>query len=147
MANEDIGLADPRAIEIAMTASEVYERLGSPEGELAIAQAIVYLSCAPKSNAIYLAFMQSMQAAKAHGNLEVPIYLRNAPTQLMKSLNYGREYRYAHDEPEGYAAGVNYFPKELANQIFYHPVERGFELKIAERLAYFRNLDKNTKST
>lgn len=142
MANEDIGLADPRATDVAMSACQIYERLGSPEGELAIAQAIVYLACAPKSNAIYLAFNQAKQAAKMHGSLPVPVYLRNAPSQLMKNLKYGQGYRYAHDEPEGYAAGVNYFPEEMNNQIFYHPVSRGLETKIAERLAYFRNLDK-----
>lgn len=145
MANEDIGLADPRAIEIAMTACAVYERLGSPEGELALAQAVVYMACAPKSNAVYVAFGNAMQAAKSQGSLEVPIQLRNAPTKLMKNLGYGRAYRYAHDEPEAYAAGENYFPDELKDSQYYFPTNRGVELKIAERLAYFRALDKKKK--
>lgn len=142
MANEDIGLADPRAVEMALHACEVYERLGTPEGELAIAQAVVYMACAPKSNALYMAFGNAMQDAKANGSLEVPIHLRNAPTKLMKELGYGKAYRYAHDEPEAYAAGENYFPAELKNRSYYHPTNRGLEIKIAERLAYFRELDK-----
>jgi putative ATPase len=145
MANEDIGLADPRAMDVAVSACEIYERLGSPEGELAIAEAIVYLSCAPKSNAVYTAFGQAKEAAKKYGSLEVPLHLRNAPTKLMKQLNYGRDYRYAHDEPEAYAAGEKYFPDEIKKLIFYHPVPRGLEIKIAERLAYFRELDKKAK--
>ncbi len=146
MASEDIGLADPRGLEMAMRACHVYERLGSPEGELAIAEAIVYLSCAPKSNAVYRAFGEAMQDAKQYGSLDVPIHLRNAPTKLMKNLGYGKAYRYAHDEPEAYAAGENYFPTELVNRSYYHPVQRGLELKIAERLAYFRALDKKVPS-
>lgn len=142
MANEDIGNADPRALELALNACEVYERLGSPEGELAIAQAIIYLSCAPKSNAVYLAFNEAMQDAKKFGSLEVPLHIRNAPTKLMKNLGYGKTYRYAHDEPEAYAAGENYFPEALKQRIYYHPVPRGLEIKIGERLAYFRELDK-----
>jgi putative ATPase len=142
MANEDVGLADPRALELALNACDVYERLGSPEGELAIAQAIVYLACAPKSNALYVAFGEAMQDAKAQGSLEVPLHLRNAPTKLMKNLGYGKTYRYAHDEPEGYAAGENYLPDELKQRSYYHPNARGLEAKIAERLAYFRELDK-----
>jgi putative ATPase len=142
MANEDIGMADPRAVDIALSAYQIYERLGSPEGELAMAEAIVYLACAPKSNAVYLAFNKAMQAAKTYGSLEVPLSLRNAPTTLMKNLGYGKTYRYAHDEPEAYASGVNYFPENLPPQTYYHPVSRGFELKVAERLAYFRELDK-----
>lgn len=145
MANEDIGLADPRAIEVAMTACAVYERLGSPEGELAIAQAVVYMACAAKSNAVYVAFGNAMQDAKLHGSLEVPLHLRNAPTKLMKSLGYGREYRYAHDEQDAYAAGENYFPDELKQSQYYYPTNRGLEAKIAERLAYFRELDKKKK--
>ena len=145
MANEDIGMADPRALELTLNACNVYERLGSPEGELAIAQAIVYLACAPKSNAIYVAFNQAMQDAKQHGSLDVPLHLRNAPTKLMKNLGYGKAYRYAHDEPEAYAAGENYFPDELKPRTYYHPVNRGLELKISERLAYFRELDKQKK--
>lgn len=147
MAIEDIGNADPRATEIALNACEVYERLGSPEGELAIAQAIVYLCCAPKSNAVYMAFNAAMEDARIHGSLEVPIHLRNAPTKLMKELGYGKKYRYAHDEPEAYAAGENYFPENLKPRMYYRPVNRGLELKIAERLAYFRELDKKSKSS
>ena len=143
MANEDIGLADPRALELAIQACDVYERLGSPEGELAIAEAIVYLSCAPKSNAVYQAFGLAMEAAKESGSLEVPLHLRNAPTKLMKNLGYGRAYRYAHDEPEAYAAGENYFPTELKKCEYYSPTSRGLESKIAERLAYFKELDKS----
>jgi putative ATPase len=142
MANEDIGLADSRALELAIQACDVYERLGSPEGELAIAQAVVYLACAPKSNAVYTAFNAAMQAAKSSGSLEVPLHIRNAPTKLMKQLGYGKEYRYAHDEPEAYAAGENYFPAEIASHHYYHPTSRGLEAKIAERLAYLHGLDK-----
>jgi len=141
MANEDIGLADPRALELALNASDVYERLGSPEGELAIAQAIVYLACAPKSNAVYMAFNRAMADAKGSGSQEVPMHLRNAPTKLMKQLGYAKAYRYAHDEPEAYAAGENYFPEDLKPRQYYHPVQRGLESKIAERLAYFHKLD------
>lgn len=142
MASEDIGLADPRALDIALHACEVYERLGSPEGELTLAQAIVYLACAPKSNAIYIAFNKAMYDAKDYGSLEVPLHIRNAPTTLMKNLGYGKAYRYAHDEPEAYAAGENYMPDELKNRTYYQPTPRGLEAKIAERLAYFRALDK-----
>lgn len=142
MANEDVGLADPRALAIALQACDVYERLGTPEGELAIAEAIVYLACAPKSNAVYVAFGQAMEAAKKYGSLEVPLHLRNAPTKLMKELGYGKAYRYAHDESEAYAAGENYFPDTLSGQTYYQPTSRGLEAKIAERLAYFRELDK-----
>jgi putative ATPase len=145
MACEDIGLADLRALEVVLHACAVYERLGSPEGELAIAQAIVYLACAPKSNAVYVAFNQAAQDAKAHGSLETPMHLRNAPTKLMKNMGYGKEYRYAHDEPEAYAAGENYFPEGLATRQYYYPTSRGLEAKIAERLAYFRELDKKAK--
>ncbi len=142
MASEDIGLADPRALDMAVQAAQVYERLGTPEGELTIAQAIVYLACAPKSNAVYVAFNEAMQDAKRYGSLEVPLHIRNAPTKLMKELGYGKEYRYAHDEPDAYAAGENYFPDALKNRVYYHPVQRGLEIKIAERLAYFKSLDK-----
>ncbi len=141
MASEDIGNADPRALQITLNAWDVQERLGSPEGELAIAQAVVYLAIAAKSNAVYTAFKETMQAAKLSGSLEVPLHLRNAPTNLMKDLDYGKDYRYAHDEDEGYAAGEEYLPKELNNAVFYHPVERGMEIKIAEKLRYLRNLD------
>jgi putative ATPase len=145
MASEDIGLADPRALELAINACDVYERLGSPEGELTIAQAVVYLACAPKSNAVYVAFGEAMHDAQVHGSLEVPMHIRNAPTRLMKNLGYGKAYRYAHDEPEGYAAGENYFPEGLTDRAYYHPVSRGLEAKIAERLAYLRELDKKKK--
>lgn len=142
MASEDIGLADPRALELALNACAVYERLGSPEGELAIAQAVVYLACTSKSNAIYTAYGKAMAAVREHGTAEVPLHLRNAPTRLMKSLDYGKHYRYAHDEPEAYAAGENYFPEALPPQSYYQPTSRGLEGKIAERLAHLRELDK-----
>jgi putative ATPase len=142
MANEDIGIADPRALELALNACAVYERLGSPEGELAIAQAIVYLACAPKSNAVYVAFNAAMQDAKSNGSLEVPLHIRNAPTKLMKNLGYGKTYRYAHDEPDAYAAGETYLPEALKDRSYYHPTPRGLEGKISEKLAYLRELDK-----
>ncbi len=141
MANEDIGNADPRGLEIALNACDVYERLGSPEGELAIAQAIVYLAVAPKSNAIYVAFNQAMRDAKEFGSLEVPLHLRNAPTKLMKELGYGKAYRYAHDEPDAYAAGENYFPEGLEKRKYYFPVARGLEIKIAEKLVQLERKD------
>jgi putative ATPase len=146
MATEDIGNADPRALQVAVNACEVYERLGSPEGELAIAQAIVYMACAPKSNAVYVAFQSVMQDVKRGKSLPVPLRLRNAPTNLMKSLDYGKHYRYAHDEPEGYAAGENYFPDDFASRIYYRPVSRGLEIKIAEKLKYLRELDEKLTS-
>ncbi len=145
MASEDIGNADPRGLEIALNAWQVQERLGSPEGELAIAQAVVYLACAAKSNAVYSAFNEAMTTAKSSGSLEVPIHLRNAPTRLMKELGYGRAYRYAHDEPGAYAAGESYLPEELADQRFYHPVDRGLEIKIGEKLSQLRALDEQSK--
>ena len=145
MASEDIGNADPRALSLCLAAWDVQERLGSPEGELAIAQAIVYLACAPKSNAVYMGFKAAMRDAAAHGSLEVPLHLRNAPTKLMKSLGYGDEYRYAHDEPEAYAAGEDYFPEELQPQSYYQPVPRGLELKIREKLAHLAELDRNSQ--
>jgi putative ATPase len=147
MASEDIGNADPRALELALNAWEVQERLGSPEGELAIAQAVVYMACAAKSNAVYTAFGAAMQDARDHGSLEVPIHLRNAPTRLMKELGYGKQYRYAHDEPDAYAAGEHYFPEEIGERVYYHPVQRGLEIKIAEKLAQLRELDKKSKSS
>lgn len=142
MASEDIGNADPRALQLALNAWDVQERLGSPEGELAIAQAIVYLACAPKSNAVYMAYKAAMADARSGGSLEVPVHLRNAPTRLMKELGYGHAYRYAHDEPEGYAAGEHYFPDEMAAKRYYQPVSRGLEQKIAEKLKYLRELDR-----
>lgn len=141
MASEDIGNADPRALQIAVNAWEAQERLGSPEGELALAQAVVYLACAPKSNAVYMAFKAALNEAKQSGSLEVPIHLRNAPTKLMQSLDYGKAYRYAHNEPEAYAAGENYFPEPLAGSRYYYPVGRGLEIKIAEKLAHLQELD------
>ena len=138
---EDIGNADPRALQIALDAWETQQRLGSPEGELAIAQAVVYLACAAKSNAVYTAWNSALAEAKASGSLEVPLQLRNAPTRLMKELDYGKAYRYAHDEPDGYAAGENYLPDQLKGHRYYFPVERGLEIKIAEKLAYLRKLD------
>ncbi len=142
MASEDIGNADPRGLQLALNAWDVQERLGSPEGELAIAQAIVYLACAPKSNAVYMGWKAALAEAKNAGSLEVPLHLRNAPTKLMKELDYGKAYRYAHDEPEGYAAGENYFPEALGERVYYRPVERGLELRIGERLAHLRALDR-----
>lgn len=141
MASEDIGNADPRGLRIALDAWQSYERLGSPEGELAIAQAIIYLACAPKSNAVYKAYQAAQQDARDGGSLEVPKHLRNAPTRLMKELGYGDNYRYAHDETEGYTAGQSYFPEELGERRYYQPVNRGLEVKIAEKLNYLRSLD------
>jgi len=141
MASEDIGNADPRALELALNAWDVQDRLGSPEGELAIAQAVVYMACAPKSNAVYKAYNAAMQAARSSGSLEVPIHLRNAPTRLMKELGYGKAYRYAHDEPGGYAAGETYLPDELGDQRYYAPVDRGLEIKIRDKLTQLRALD------
>jgi len=141
MASEDIGNADPRALEIALNAWDVQERLGSPEGELAIAQAVTYMACAAKSNAVYTAFNNAMTDAREYGSLEVPLHLRNAPTRLMKELDYGKAYRYAHDEAEGYAAGERYFPEEMPEKRYYHPVSRGLEVKIAEKLAHLHELD------
>ena len=145
IASEDIGNADPRGIRLALDAWETQERLGSPEGELAIAQAIVYLACAPKSNAVYAAFNQAMSDAKESGSKDVPLHLRNAPTKLMKELDYGRDYRYAHNELDGYAAGENYFPEDMTPREYYHPVNRGLEIKIAEKLAMLRARDKEAK--
>ncbi|VAX06411.1 Replication-associated recombination protein RarA [hydrothermal vent metagenome] len=142
MASEDIGNADPRALTLALNAWDVQERLGSPEGELAIAQAVLYLACAAKSNAVYKAFNTAMAQVKEGGSAEIPVHLHNAPTRLMKELGYGREYRYAHDEPEAYAAGENYFPEQLGEPHYYEPVPRGLEIKIAEKLAHLRALDK-----
>lgn len=141
MASEDIGNADPRALSLCLAAWDVQERLGSPEGELAVAQALVYLACAPKSNAVYTAFKAAMRDAAEQGSLEVPLHLRNAPTKLMKQLGYGDEYRYAHDEPDAYAAGEDYFPDTLEPRRYYEPVPRGLELKIRDKLAHLDALD------
>ncbi len=138
MANEDIGLADPRALRAALDANEVYERLGSPEGELALAQCAIYLAVAPKSNAAYVAYKAANALVKTDGSRPVPLHLRNAPTALMKTLDHGAGYRYAHDELDGFAAGEVYLPEGLATQTFYQPVERGLEIKIRERLLALR---------
>jgi len=138
MASEDIGLADPRALALALDAWEIYERSGSPEGELAIATAVVYLACAPKSNAVYVAMNEAMADVREFGTLQVPLQLRNAPTRLMKDLGYGRDYRYAHDEPEAFAAGERYLPDGMPDRRYYRPVPRGLELKIGEALARLR---------
>jgi putative ATPase len=141
MAAEDIGLADPRALRLALDAAEVYERLGSPEGELALAQCVVYLAVAPKSNAVYAAFNQAKALVRKDGTRPVPMHLRNAPTQLLKDLAYGKDYRYAHDEEGGYAAGETYLPDGLTGTRFYEPVERGLEIRIAEKLRALRSRD------
>ena len=138
MASEDIGNADPRGLTLALQAWDVQERLGSPEGELAIAQALVYLACAPKSNAVYMAFKQANRFVKDHPSDEVPLHLRNAPTKLMKELDYGKNYRYSHDEPDAFSPGQRYFPDNLPAPLFYQPVERGLEIKIAEKLRQLR---------
>ena len=142
MASEDIGLADPRALRLALDAAEVYERLGSPEGELALAECVVYLAVAPKSNAVYKAFKEVRALVKKDGTRPVPMHLRNAPTKLMKELDYGKGYRYAHDEEDGFAAGETYLPQGMESAKFYHPVERGLEIKIADKLRELRNRNK-----
>lgn len=141
MASEDVGNADPRALTLAMQAWDVLERLGSPEGELALAQAVLYLASAAKSNAVYKAYNQAKADIKQYASAEVPVHLRNAPTKLMKELGYGKEYRYAHDEPDAYAAGESYFPEIMPEMNYYQPVERGLEIKIKEKLAHLRKLD------
>jgi putative ATPase len=138
MATEDIGLADPRALTMALEAMQAYERLGSPEGELMLAQAVVFLSVAPKSNAVYAAFNAAKALVKTDASRAVPLHLRNAPTALMKSLDFGKNYRYAHNEPDAVAAGENYWPDGLPAQSFYQPTPRGLEIKIGERLAEIR---------
>lgn len=143
MASEDIGNADPRALTLCMDAWQTYERLGSPEGELALAQAIVYLAVASKSNAVYLAFHAATDDIKKFGSLPVPLHLRNAPTKLMKELEYGKNYRYAHDEPDAFAKGENYFPEKLNKKIYYEPVPRGLEIQIKEKLDKLRDRNEN----
>jgi putative ATPase len=145
IASEDIGNADPRALRIALDAWEVQERLGSPEGELAIAQAIVYLALAPKSNAVYKAFQAALEDTQSSGSLEVPLHLRNAPSRLLKEMDYGKGYRYAHDEPEAYCPGECYFPERLKDRHYYYPVARGLEIKIGEKLDYLKSLDKKAR--
>lgn len=142
IASEDIGNADPRGLALALNAWDAQERLGSPEGELAVAQAVVYLACAPKSNAVYRAYQAARADAEATGTLDVPLHLRNAPTALMRGIGYGRAYRYAHDEPSAYAAGETYLPEGLEGHVYYTPVTRGLEIKIAEKLASLRALDR-----
>ena len=144
MASEDIGNADPRALTLCLNAWDVQERLGSPEGELALAQAVIYMACAAKSNAVYKAWNAARAEIGKTGSLEVPVHLRNAPTKLMKELGHGKAYRYAHDEPEAYAAGEHYFPDAMADPGYYQPVPRGLEIKIREKLAHLRELDKKT---
>ncbi|MDH5392295.1 MAG: replication-associated recombination protein A [Gammaproteobacteria bacterium] len=145
IASEDIGNADPRALQVALNAWDAFKRQGAPEGELAVAQAITYLASAPKSNAAYMALNAAKIAAKQYGTLEVPLHLRNAPTKLMQELDYGKAYRYAHDETDAFAAGATYFPDAMGEQEFYHPVQRGLEIKISEKLNRLRALNKSTK--
>ncbi len=146
MAVEDIGIADPRGLELCLNGWQTFERLGSPEGELAIAQGIVYLACAAKSNALYSAYKQAMQDAHDSGSLEVPMHLRNAPTRFMEEQGYGDDYRYAHDEADAFAAGETYLPEALLDRQYYHPVERGLEIKIAEKLERLRKANRDAKS-
>jgi len=146
MAVEDIGLADPRATELALNGADIYERLGSPEGELALGQAVIYLACAAKSNAAYHAYNQARKFAAEHGSDPVPVHLRNAPTKLMKALGHGRAYRYAHDEPHGYAAAEQYFPDGVRPPAFYRPTDRGLEAKIQQKLAFLADLDAQARA-
>ena len=141
MASEDIGLADPRGLEVALNAADVYERLGTPEGELALAECVIYLAVAAKSNAVYVAYNEARAFVAADGTRPVPLHIRNAPTKLMKNLGYGKDYRYAHDEEEGYAAGESYFPEGMQRPNWYQPTDRGLEAKIREKLEYLRSLD------
>jgi putative ATPase len=145
MATEDIGLADPRALSLALAAVETYERLGSPEGELALAQCVIYLACAPKSNAVYAAFGAARAFVKEDGSRPVPLRLRNAPTKLMKDLDYGKGYRYAHDEAGAFAAGERYFPDNMPDVTWYEPTERGLEARIREKLAELRAADRKAR--
>jgi len=145
MATEDIGLADPRALRLALDACETYERLGSPEGELALAQAALYLACAPKSNAAYVAYNDARDFVGRDGSRPVPVHLRNAPTRLMKEMGLGAAYRYAHDEPDAYASGEDYFPQGMPEVRFYSPSPRGMEAKIGEKLAHLRDMDAAAK--
>src|SRR6266446_2286225 len=145
MAVEDVGLADPRALRVALDACETYERLGSPEGELALAEAAIYLACAAKSNAVYEAYNRARSFVSEDASRPVPAHLRNAPTKLMKELGYGHDYRYAHGEPDAYSVGENYFPEGMPDVKWYEPTDRGLEAKIAEKLAYFRTLDRAAK--
>jgi putative ATPase len=143
MASEEIANADPRALDVAVNAAHAYERLGSPEGDLALAQAAVYLAVAPKSNAVYMAYKAALKDIQQHGSDEVPLHLRNAPTKLMKGMDYGKGYRYAHDEPDAFAAGECYFPDTLPERDYYQPVERGLEIKISAKMAHLRELNQS----
>jgi putative ATPase len=145
VASEDIGNADPRSLQLTLNAWEVLERLGSPEGELALAQAVVYLACAPKSNAVYTASKAAMEDARKHGSLDVPMHLRNAPTRLMKDLGYGEKYRYAHDEAGAVASGEKYFPDDMSPVKYYHPVPRGLEIRIGEKLEEIARRNRDTR--
>jgi putative ATPase len=146
MASEDVGLADPRALEVAINATEVYERLGTPEGELALAECVIYLAVAAKSNAVYMAYGAARAFIAEDGTRPVPLHIRNAPTKLMKNLGYGKDYRYAHDEDEGYAAGESYLPDGMERPEWYRPTDRGLEAKIREKLEHLRELDKSKKT-
>ncbi len=146
MASEDIGNADPRALALCLDAANAYERLGSPEGELALAQAVVYLACTPKSNAVYVASKAAAADLDAYGSLDVPAHLKNAPTRLMKELGHGEDYRYAHDEPDAFAAGEDYFPEDMPRRRYYHPVPRGLEIRIGEKLAELEKRRKDAKT-
>ena len=146
MAIEDIGIADPRGLELCLNGWQTFERLGSPEGELALAQGVVYLACAAKSNAVYSAYNQAMEDARNSGSLEVPLHLRNAPTRFMKEQGYGEAYRYAHDEADAFAAGENYFPEAMQAREYYHPVDRGLEIRIAQKLEQLRKRNRETQS-
>jgi len=145
MASEDIGLADPRALEVAINATEVYERLGTPEGELALAECVIYLAVAAKSNAVYMAYGAARAFVAEDGTRPVPLHIRNAPTKLMKTLGYGKDYRYAHDEDDAYAAGESYLPEGMDRPEWYRPTDRGLEAKIREKLAHLRELDEKAK--
>jgi putative ATPase len=145
MSWEDIGLADPRAAQVAATAAEAYERLGSPEGELALAEAVIYMAMASKSNAAYVAYNAARAFVAKDGSRSVPLHLRNAPTKLMRELDYGKNYRYAHNEVEAYAAGENYFPEDMPVVEWYRPVERGLEIRIREKLSHLRELDRKAQ--
>jgi putative ATPase len=145
MAAEDIGLADPRALRLTLDAAETYERLGSPEGELALAEAVIYLAIAPKSNAVYNAYNAVRAFVGNDATRPVPVHLRNAPTKMMKEMGFGREYRYAHDEQGAYAPGEDYFPDGMPEVRWYQPVDRGMEIKIGEKLEQLRALDREAK--
>ncbi|TMG83726.1 MAG: recombination factor protein RarA, partial [Betaproteobacteria bacterium] len=146
MASEDVGLADPRALQITLDAVATFERLGTPEGELALAEAVIYLACAPKSNAVYVAYNAARAFIAEDASRPVPLHLRNAPTRLMKTLGYGRDYRYAHDEDEAYAAGETYLPEGMSSQRWYQPTDRGLEAKIGEKLETLRKRDAKARS-